>query len=375
MASIPESLSINEILPSEILGLVFEEHALLEWRAPATDGQVCRFWRQTVLHHPRAWSHIEIHNKLQPDIHSLRLWLSRSGSTPFSFSDHTDRSYDGHISTLYDVLSEYHDRIEFLRTLRVPYSFFDGRAFPALQVLDVEELFWHNPSGAWGSMPKLRTLRIGSTDLFFAPLDDLPPLTVLVVYETPCLLLVQKSHNVLTTLMLDDVLLLKDSSSTITFPSLTYLSLSNVPNLKPHMVTPALVTYHEGGCSASESFPMSLPSLVEYGLLAPCASLIDPAELHHFFPHISRLSIRTSAFILPSIVESLAKKPDFLPNLQIIAVAPNLKHSQVPQRDIRDMMDYVFARNLASGTHVTLCIGEQASIQVPLFFGAVRYHL
>lgn len=50
---------INEILPIEILGIIFEELAKLEWNAPTMDGRVCRLWRQSTLSAPRAWAYLE----------------------------------------------------------------------------------------------------------------------------------------------------------------------------------------------------------------------------------------------------------------------------------------------------------------------------
>jgi hypothetical protein len=374
MASGAEAPSINDKLPPDILRVVFEHHAQLEWRAPAIIGQVCRFWRQQVLHHPRAWSHIELHNIYTVTVPSLRLWLDRSGATPLSISIYVGGPY---VPTLCDVLSEYHERIQTLRAVWAPYSFFASRTFPLLQELDVER--WYSEadffSGVWGPMPRLHTLRIRQTNVSFAPLGDLPPLTVLAIHATPCASLVQKSCSTLTSLMLEEVAFLGDKSDSLSLPSLTYLSLYAVVNLKPRIVAPALVTYHEGGYSIRESFPASLPTVTEYGIFDAPEACPDFVELHHFFPHISRLSIRAPVPHLPSILASLANKPAFLPHLQIIAVGSPSRNIQVGDKELRVMKESVLARNIANKTNITLCVKTEESFHIPLYFALVCCYL
>jgi hypothetical protein len=374
MASGAEAPSINDKLPPDILRVVFEHHTKLEWRAPAIIGQVCRFWRQEVLHHPRAWSHIEIHNIYTVNVPSLRLWLDRSGATPLSISIYIGRSY---VPMLYDVLGERHDRIKTLRTLWAPYSFFASRTFPLLQELDVERWYLgaRGFSGVWNPMPRLHTLRIGETNVSFAPLGGLPPLTALAVYATPCASLVQKSCSTLTSLMLEKVTFSGDMPDSLYLPSLTYLSLYAVVNLKPRIVAPALVTYHEGGYSIRESFPTSLPTVTEYGLFDTSGACLDFGELHHFFPHTSRLSIRAPVPHLQLILESLANEPACLPHLQIVAVGPTSRKMQVGDQELRVMKDSFLARNIANKTNVTLCVKTEESLHIPLYFAFVRCYL
>jgi hypothetical protein len=369
MGSGTEGPSINDKLPLDVLGVVFEEHAQLEWRAPAIIGQVCRFWRQEVLHHPRAWSHIEIRSIQAVDVQSLRLWLNRSGAAPLNLSICVGEPY---IWTLCDVLGEHYARIKTLRLHRAPYSFFGGRTFPLLQELDVES--WYLPakrfSGVWGPIPRLHTLRIGTTNLSFAPLSGLPPLTVLAVYGTPCALLVQNSCSTLTSLMLSRVFFSGGMSDSLALPSLIYLSLYEVPNLKPRIIAPALVTYHEGGYSVRESFPMSLFTVTEYGLFDTSATCPDFSELHHFFPHTSRLSIRSHVPNLPLILESLANKPACHPHLQIIAVGPSSRNMSICDQHLRLMKDSVLARNIANKTNVTQSVKPEESLHIPLYFAS-----
>src|SRR5258706_5272608 len=77
----PLSLVIHEILPTEILKIIFEEHAMLEWKAPTIDGRVCRLWRRIVLNTPRAWAYLTIRKYYAPSVGELRLWLHQRLST------------------------------------------------------------------------------------------------------------------------------------------------------------------------------------------------------------------------------------------------------------------------------------------------------
>ena len=109
---------IHEVLPSEIMGGIFEEHTKLEWRAPVIDERVCRFWRQIVLNTPRAWKYLEIHHN-QPRAEVLR---HRSGKAPLHIRvGHSDtRNLD-------DLLGDNHARIASLRMALGDHSFFGQR--------------------------------------------------------------------------------------------------------------------------------------------------------------------------------------------------------------------------------------------------------
>src|SRR5258708_40170545 len=91
-------LVVHEVLPHEILAVIFEEHAKLEWTAPAIDGRVCRSWRQIVLNSPRAWAYL----KICPEYHArskfeeLRLWLNRSGAAPLHLHFKEEFTFDNY---------------------------------------------------------------------------------------------------------------------------------------------------------------------------------------------------------------------------------------------------------------------------------------
>ena len=73
---------MHEVLPTEILEMIFEEHAKLEWEAPMIDGRVCCLWRWIVLNTPREWVYLEIHNETVLGMDEVRLRLHRSNSAP-----------------------------------------------------------------------------------------------------------------------------------------------------------------------------------------------------------------------------------------------------------------------------------------------------
>jgi hypothetical protein len=114
--------TINDILPEEMLGAIFEEHATLGWRAPAIDGRVCRLWRQIILSSPRAWAYLELEidddEHERPSCEELVRWLHRSSAVPLHIRIRTAlRIRDGH-RFLYPILDGVSTRIASLRTPR-----------------------------------------------------------------------------------------------------------------------------------------------------------------------------------------------------------------------------------------------------------------
>jgi len=318
---------INDILPVEILGSIFEEHAKCLWRAPAIHGQVCRFWRQVVLNTPRAWAYLEVYSHNRPSISELRLWLHRSGAALLHI--HHDIPLYGHSNTysLDDFLGDCHTRITSLQMVNDELFFLERKAFPYLRFLDVRH--WNDPFSTlppiqWGPMPQLRSLRLGPTNFCVAPLDSVAPLKMLTLRGVNCTSLPRHSPS-LTKLMLQDVCLEGIISGPLTFPSLTFLSLFTVTGLKQHINAPYLVTYHEGGSSIRESLSAPQQSLVEYGIYLQDPDIlypdgIDPTVWNHHFPNISRLSMQVPSHLLKRVVDSLCGHTHPLPPLQMITV-------------------------------------------------------
>jgi hypothetical protein len=86
---------INDTLPEEILGAIFEDHAKLEGRAPVIDGRVCRLWRQIVLSSPREWAYLELFYYSGLLIGDYNLWLGWSGAAPLHIRVYTIFPPDG----------------------------------------------------------------------------------------------------------------------------------------------------------------------------------------------------------------------------------------------------------------------------------------
>ena len=360
-------LPIHEVLPGEIMAIIFEEHAKLKWRAPAIDGRVCRLWRQIVLNAPRAWTYLEF-GSLRLRISGLLLWLDRSRTAPLhiTIGRFFTLKFDANNRRLYESL---YTRIASLRMFQNCYSFFDGRHFPCMQHLEVVGNHWsrfHSLSVWFGHMPKLRSLRLGRLP-HVASLDGLSPLKVLALSNGTFTSLSQHSSSLIS-LTLHDVKLGDAISGSMDFPSLTYLSLHRMSDLKPHINAPRLVTYHEFSANAHKSFSAPLHSLVEYGLLALHHYIPDLTEWHNSFPNISRLSIRAGPPSLKSILESLSIHPHLLPSLQMISIAHSRDFTKEEQGAMEDL---VRVRSEACHLDVALYFETKQRFHIPLFFGGV----
>ena len=236
-----------------------------------------------------------------------------------------------------------------------------------MRLLDVAE--WYPVR--WGSMPKLQSLQLSAYMSHMVPLSELAPLNTLALSCVKCALVLRHSQS-LTTLMLSDVVLVDAITGPVTFPSLTYLSLLSVRGLKPHVNAPRLVTYHEEGYMARESFNLSLPSLVEYGLYHPTARDVDPATWHLPFPNIQRLAIRADDLVLLSFLTSLANQPHSLPALQTISVGnPDARSYRIAESVRERIESLVLVRNEACNVNIMLFFESVAPFQIPIFFGAV----
>ena len=355
---------MHEVLPSEIMGVIFEEHAKLEWRAPVIDGQVCRCWRQIILNTPRAWAYLEIRSK-RPRIEELRSWPShRSGTAPLHIRVQYMLSVykDSSTRKLYDLLNDHHTRIASLRMATCDPSFFEHREFPCLRLLDVAQWHPHGPLARWGPMPTLRFLRSGPIDGSMVEQSVLASLELLALHKANNISL-QRHYISLTTLMLDDLTFGDVISAPIDFPSLTYLSLWNMSGLKPHINAPCLATYHEGGGTQDESFSAPLRSLVEYGVYGPGFSY---SEWHYSFPILLRISIRSESHILISFLDFFSNHRPLFPALQIISVASvNFWDLGFSQEDRESMMAKVHDLDVVLHFEV----GEP--FHIPIFFGEV----
>ena len=372
---------INEALPEDVFGVIFEEHAKLEWRAPIIDGQVCRQWRQTILHSPRAWAYLEIGHNFESAPSELSHWLDRSGSVPLHIQAITlTQGAKG-------VLGQHSKRIESIALRSYHHDFLEKRSFPILQSLTIED--WNHSTGApvahWSacdSMPQLRSLRASSLSVDALPPNIFAPLRVLSLYTVnDCDFIIRNYSHSLTSLILGCISL-QYTSESLEFPSLRFLSFFNVKNIKHRMNVPALTTYHEtcgmeGGTRfrapevEEESFSMSLPFLIEYGLYG--ISPLNITKLHQRYPNISRLSVRVPPYAIKPFLHSLRGQPTALPMLRILAVGTLYDFTKYSVEDKDSMMHDVFMRNMASSVKMELCFDGMA--RVPLYFASVRAYI
>ena len=362
---------IHEVLPSEIMAIIFEEHARLEWFAPMIGARVCRLWRQIILNTPRAWSYLEIgcckglRGRISP-------WLDRSRTAPLHIR--ADQSLtprdDPEARELCELLHEYHTRIASLRILGGSFSFFHERDFPSMQHLEVVQPLISPLPSSFGHMPKLRSLCL---DIFTGSLESLAPLKVLVLSFCRITSLSQHSPS-LVSLMLDSVKLGGPISGSVDFPSLAYLSLEDMSDLKPKINAPRLVTYHESSANTHKSFSAPLHSLVEYGIWAQDGYDIDLKEWHNSFPNISRLSIRADPPVLISILAILSIHLDLLPALQMISVGhPSNPDARFTRKEQQMMEDLVRVRSEACHLDVALYFEPEKPLHIPLFFAIVSH--
>ena len=368
----PVKLCINETLPAEVFGVIFEEHANLDWRAPVIDGLVCQQWRRIILHSPRAWAQLVIGDDFRSAPSELRQqWLRRSGTAPLHI-------WVDSLCGMEETLDQHYKRIESLTVCdALAHALLENWSFPILLSLAMFNCVDdHRLEFRLSNMPALRSLRLGGITMDILPSNILPALRVLVlstVKENEFDYIIQNSYHSLTTLMLDD-LEVSNAPETLEFPSLSFLSLLAVQNLKPRMSVPALITYHEGRITEKESFSMPLPLLTEYGIYSfNILPHFNPSRLHHYHPNLSRVSIRSIASSVKAFLHSLSGQPTSLPMLRILAVEPAFGSKDFSREDKDNMMDDVSVRNTATSVKMELCF--DGALRVPLYFGDVRVYI
>ncbi len=255
----------------------------------------------------------------------------------------------------------------------------ENRSFPILQSLTIYGPDDRCPElrlSTWDAMPALRFFRVGYISVDILPSKAFPALSVLALFRVKVKqydYIIQNSYHSLTTLMLDR-LGVPDTSETLEFPSLSFLSLFAVGNLKHRMSVPALTTYHEGDMTEGGSFSMPLPLLTEYGLYLTgrinvnVTSLVT--SLHQCYPNLSRVSVRARVSIVKAFLHSLSGLPTSLPMLRILAVGALYVREKFSREDKGSMMDDVFVRNTATSVEMELCF--DGKLRAPLYFGEVR---
>ena len=179
MTSAPVACCINEVLPEEVFGVIFEEHAKLEWRAPIIDGRVCRQWRQTILCSPHARAHLQIRQGCKPTPSNLRQWLDRSGLVPL-YIWLTEQ-----IQGAEEVLDPHCKRLKSIESSGGFISFLEKRSFPILQSLTIRAKYSIVPLICWSAcctMPELHSLRASYISVDALPMNIFPALRVLFFF-------------------------------------------------------------------------------------------------------------------------------------------------------------------------------------------------
>ena len=371
MTSVSVARCINESLPDEVFGVIFEEHAKLEWKAPLIDGQVCHQWRQTILCSPRAWAHLRISHIFSFAPSQLDRWLDRSGSVPLHIQA-IDWTRD-----IEEVLDDHSNRIQSISLDDISHAFLQNRSFPILQSLTIDGMYNDTLVIHWSAcsaMPALRSLRASYMSMGALLSNIFPTLKLLALNAVnDCDSIIRNTSHSLTSLMLSWVSL-QDTSETLEFPSLRFLSLLKVKNVKHRMNVPALITYHEADEMDEESFPVSLPLLTEYGICQHYNnSPLNVTKLHQCYPNISRLSIGGPPSTVKLFLHSLSGQPGALLMLQILAVDGMYSSTTYSREDKESLMNDASVRNMASSVKMELCF--DGGNRFPLYFAPVRVYI
>ena len=140
------------------------------------------------------------------------------------------------------------------------------------------------------------------------------------------------------------------------------------------MNVPALTTYHESGTPGEESFSMSLPLLIEYGIQRFIEEpFLNVTRLHQCYPNISRLSLRAQPSAVKPFLHSLSGQPTALPMLRILAVGEVYGVIKYSVEDKDSMRKDAFMRNMVSCVKMELCFDGKD--RIPLYFAYVRVYI
>jgi len=311
-------------LPVEVLGIVIEGHALLEWRAPIIDGAVARHWRAAALSCPRVWSHIVLEDDSMSEA-GMRLWLERAGATlqPKIGTFRTTGATGLLLEQSHRFTSLFYRGV-----LPVLYPV----AFPNLQDLTILAL----GDGRLDSVnrgqpfPSLRTMRLDGFDSLKYTLksaSNFGSLQALYLHDItgPWQSILRGCANSLMTLMLDSCHG-NVQQQPIHLPRLQTLSVRRVSGLRLlQLETPVLERFHEGrsqGLRDVEGLKSLLYTTVtEYGSYKHDTDLSDLIP----FPNISTLVLRETFQTISKILQILLSKKDCLPALRIIGIRSNIR--------------------------------------------------
>ncbi|KIM19976.1 hypothetical protein M408DRAFT_30769, partial [Serendipita vermifera MAFF 305830] len=97
-------------LPIEILSIIFVHIARINWKSPFVLGRVCRYWRESVLQTPEAWSMVKL-NRIKPGL-PISTILTRSEPYPVDLV--IINYYDYHVL---DLIPKLNRRIKYMSVI------------------------------------------------------------------------------------------------------------------------------------------------------------------------------------------------------------------------------------------------------------------
>ena len=338
-------------IPTEVLGLIIQAHASLEWWAPAVDRRVCRAWNEAAMSTPRAWSNVLISPMTKPMLpHTVAVqrWLERGGTSPLSVTiadatrrrsravakEGAERIYDLTVNPplhpkftvlLYNCRNLRHLRIEGNST-NVARPIYIG-----LLLIDPD----NTPR-----MPHLATLMLSHMDIMLDDTATAPfSLTTLALSHVNGLWLnlVQCCKETLRNLTIDDCAELRTTNTPSTFilPNLTSLRLVNDQSLRTVAVMPFLASIHETSREiklVDKLVDKSLPSVTEYTShesRKPSVETDNVDELDYswktilsLYPNLEQLRAKEPIESLKELFNLLAASPNTCPNLKYLEVHP-----------------------------------------------------
>jgi hypothetical protein len=359
-------------LPVEVLGMVIEAHALIEWRAPIIDGSVARHWRGAALSCPRVWSHIVLEDDSMNEA-GVDLWLGRAGATAILQPKIGTFRTTGATGILLNQSHRFR-ALSYRGVLPVLYPI----SFPKLQHLTIFAL----GDGCLDSInggqpfPSLRTIRLDGFDSLKFNLksaSNFGSLQYLYFHDIngPWQPIVRECADSLVTLMLE-ACHGPTQQSPIHLPRLQTLSLRRVSGLRlVQLNTPVLVGFHEGysqglrNVQGSES--LLYTTVTEYGSYRRDTGLNDLIP----FPNISTLALREIYQTVLKILQMLGSTNGCLPALRMIEIRDNVRRPFCEEQYIKmeELVDLLRASRL---NPIEVIYTETRSMPIaPMYFAQV----
>lgn len=338
-------------IPTEILGLIIEAHASLEWWAPAVDRRVCRAWNDAAMSTPRAWSNVLISPTAKPMLpHTVAVqrWLERGGTSPLCVvivdatrrrsravaKEGAERIYDLTVNPpLHPKFTVLLYNCRNLRHLRI-----EGNNRNVARSIYIGSLLLNTDNTP--RMPHLATLSLSHMDIVLDNAATISfSLTTLSLSHVNGLWLdlVQCCKDTLRNLTIGDCLELRTTNTPSTFilPNLTSLRLANNRSFRTVAVMPFLATIHEVGREIKQADKLvdrNLPSVTEYTSYesrkpSPETDTADEPSyswktILSLYPNLERLRAKEPMGSLRELFNLLAASPNICPNLKYLEVHP-----------------------------------------------------